>query len=116
MGALSDGGAGHGGHSDCLASDDLGHLFTDQAGDPARLSATDERDADLAEGDWPDLHSRGELGVACRDSRGDHRVWLLDEARLGLRRGGDGHDAGYNDTNFLRHYLLLRLQRVVVRC
>ena len=70
VGALSDGGAGHRGHRDRLASDDLRGVLDDAAGDPAGLPAAHGGPAYVLENDGPDLRAGGELDPACRgDSR-----------------------------------------------
>src|SRR5258708_25498693 len=103
MGALSHGGAGDGGDGDRLAGDDLRYILADQAGDPTRLFASYGCHTDIGQGDWSDLHTRRELGAAFGDRSGGRWFWLVDAARLGLWRGGDGDDAGHDDPHLFRY-------------
>ncbi len=115
MGALSHGRARDGGDGDCIAGDDLGRLFDDAAGDPARLSSASRDSTHFRQHDGADLHSCGELDIArCGDHR-RHRIWLFVAACERVRRRGDGHDADHDSSDLLRDPLRLSLPAAVLR-
>ena len=62
----------------------------------------------------PDLRAGGQLGPARRGARGRGRLRLVVEARVGLRRRGDGHDAGDHVPHLLRDPLRLGLSALAL--
>ena len=117
LGALSDGRAGDGGDRDRLAGDDLRRLLDDPAGDPARLPAAHVDPAHVRDARWGRSTSRRSTGCCwARSLIAVVRLRLVVAARLGLRRGGHGHDAGHHLPHLLRHPLRLGLPAAGCAC
>ena len=78
-------------------------LFDDPPGDPARLAAAPDHQADLGGGLRPDLCRRGQLAVDDRHARPDDRLRQVRQSRRRLRHRGVGDHADDERAAVHRH-------------
>ncbi len=84
-------------------------LFDDAPGDPARLAAAHDHQADLGGGLRPDLCRHGELAFDDRDPRPHDRLRQVRQSCRRLRHRGVGDDADDERASLHRHARNLEL-------